>query len=158
MESNGDFMKDAIRFIYGQAKKFRRKYPFSIIFRLRAHSKILAKHLNPGERIGYVFAAQKGPSSWDILSTYVIAITDKRIMIARKRLIFGYFFLAVTPDLFNDIKVKKGLIWSKVEIDTVKEFIVLSNIQPGAASEIETAVTQYVMRKKKCMHKPEKKA
>ena len=151
-------MKDAIRFICGQAKKFRRKYPFSVVFRLKAHSKILAKHLNPGEKIGYVFAAQKGPSSWDFLSSYVVAVTDKRIMFGRKRLLFGYFFLAVTPDLFNDIKVKKGLFWSKIEIDTVKEFIVLSNIQPSAASEIETAITQYVMRKKKCLHKSDKKA
>ena len=151
-------MKDAVRFISGQAKKFRRKYPLSIVFRLKAHSKILAKHLNPGEKIGYVFASQKGPSSWDIFSSYVIAVTDKRIMLARKRLLFGYFFLAITPDLFNDIKVKKGILWSKIEIDTVKEFIVLSNIQPSAASVIETAITQYVMRKKRCMAKPEKKA
>lgn len=150
-------MKEAVNFVYRQAKKYRRKYPFSVVFRLKAHSKILAKHLNPGEKIGYVFAAQKGPSSFDIVSTYVVAVTDKRIMIARKRLLFGYFFLAVTPDLFNDIKVRKGIFWSKIEIDTVKEFIILSNIQPSAASEIETAITQYVMRKKKCMRKSEKK-
>jgi hypothetical protein len=73
-------------------------------------------------------------------------------MIGRKRLVFGYFFLAITPELFNDIKVRKGLLWAKVEIDTVKEYIILSNIQGGAASKIETAITQYVM-KKKCQHK-----
>ena len=78
-----------------------------------------------------------------------IAITDKRIMIGRKRLLFGYFFLAITPEMFNDIKVKKSLIWAKVEIDTIKEFIVLSNLQGGAASEIETNITRYVMKKKK---------
>ena len=141
-------MKEAIRFIYRQSKKFRRKYPLTIAFRLRAHSTILAKHLNPGEKIRFVFATQKGPSSLDILSTYVIAITDKRIMIGRKRIVFGYFFLAVTPELFNDIKVKKGFLWAKIEIDTVKEYIILSNIQGGAASKIETAITQYVMKKK----------
>lgn len=146
-------INEAIRFIYLQAKKFRRKHPLTIAFRLKAHSKILAKHLNDGEKIRYVFAAQKGPSSYDIFSTYVIAITDRRIMVGRKRLLFGYFFLGITPELFNDIKVKMGLIWARVEIDTVKEFIVFSNIQSSAASEIETAVTQYVMKqknKKKC--------
>lgn len=142
-------LQEAINFIYRQARKFRRKHPLTIAFRLKAHSKILAKHLNNGEKIKYVFAAQKGPSSYDIFSTYVVAITDKRIMIARKRLLFGYFFLAITPEMFNDIKVKMGLIWAKVEIDTVKEFIVLSNIQSSAASKIETAVTQYVLREKK---------
>ncbi len=142
-------MREAISFIYRQAKKFRRKHPLTIAFRLKAHSKILAKHLNDGEKIRYVFAAQKGPSSYDIVSTYVIAITDRRIMIARKRLLFGYFFLAITPDMFNDIKVKMGIVWAKIEIDTVKEFIILSNVQSSAASEIETAVTQYVLREKK---------
>lgn len=142
-------INEAINFIYRQAKKFRRKYPLTIAFRLKAHSRILAKHLNDGEKIKYVFAAQKGPSSYDIVSTYVIAITDRRIMIARKRLLFGYFFLAITPELFNDIKVKMGLIWARIEIDTVKEYIVLSNIQAGAASQIETAITQYVMKEKK---------
>lgn len=142
-------MKEAINFVYRQAKKFRRKHPLTIGFRLKAHSKVLVKHLNNGEKIKFVFAAQKGPSSYDIFSTYVVAITDKRIMIARKRLLFGYFFLAVTPEMFNDIKVKMGFIWAKVEIDTVKEFIVLSNIQSSAASAIESAITQYVMREKK---------
>lgn len=142
-------MNEAINFVYRQAKKFRRKHPLTIAFRLKAHSKILAKHLNDGEKIKYVFAAQKGPSSFDIVSTYVVAITDRRIMIARKRLLFGYFFLAITPDLFNDIKVRMGLIWARIEIDTVKEYIVLSNVQSGAASEIETAITQYVMKEKK---------
>lgn len=142
-------MNEAINFVYRQAKKFRRKHPLTIAFRLKAHSKVLVKHLNNGENIKYVFAAQKGPSSYDIVSTYVVAITDRRIMIARKRLLFGYFFLSITPELFNDVKVKMGLIWARVEIDTVKEFIVLSNIQSSAASEIESAITKYVMRAKK---------
>ena len=151
-------MREARRFIWRQARKFRRRYPLTIAFRLWAHSKIIAKHLNPGEKIKYVFAAQKGPSSWDILSTYIVTITDKRIMIARKRLVFGYFFLAITPELFNDIKVRKSLLWAKVEIDTVKEYIILSNIQGGAASKIETAITQYVMKKKCPQKKDDKKA
>lgn len=147
-------MNEAIKYIYTRAKRFRRKYPLTISFRLRAHSKILASHLNDGEKIRYVFAAQKGHSSFDIFSTYVIAVTNRRIIFARKRLFFGYFFTAITPDLFNDIKVRMGVIWAKLELDTVKEFIVLSNIQRKAVAEIESSVTDYVMReKKKCIQK-----
>ncbi len=142
-------MKEAINYIYNKAKKFKKKYPLTIAFRLKAHSKVLAKHLNNGEKILYIFTAQKGGSNLDIVSTYIVAITNKRLMIARKRLIFGYFFLAITPDLFNDIKVRMGLIWAKIEIDTVKEFIILSNIQPQAATEIETMITEYTMKEKK---------
>ena len=78
-------------------------------------------------------------------------------MRARKRLLFGYLFVSVTPDLFNDLKVRKGLIWAKVEIDTVKEHIILSNIQSGAASEIENAMTQYVLKGKRKLNKDESK-
>ena len=49
-------LQEAINFIYRNAKGFRRKHPLTIAFRLRAHSKILAKHLNPGEKIRFVFA------------------------------------------------------------------------------------------------------
>ena len=41
-----------------------------------------------------------------------------------------------------------GLIWGKVYIDTAKEFIAFSNIQSSALPEIETNVTEYVMREK----------
>ena len=36
-------LQEAINFIYRNAKKFRRKHPLTIAFRLKAHSKILAK-------------------------------------------------------------------------------------------------------------------
>ena len=51
--------------------------------------------------------------------------------------------------MFNDIKVKSGIIWGKIYIDTVKEFIPLSNIQNDALDEIETNITEYMMEEKK---------
>ena len=42
-------LQEAIDFIYRNARKFRRKYPLTIAFRLKKHSKILAKHLNDPE-------------------------------------------------------------------------------------------------------------
>ena len=69
-------------------------------------------------------------------------------MIATKRLVFGYFFVSITPDLYNDITIKKGLIWGSVIIDTVKEKVFLSNIDPKALPEIENNITD-IMRKTK---------
>ena len=86
---------------------------------------------------------------FDIITSCVVALTNKRILIGQKRLLFGYFFTAITPDLFNDLKVKSGLIWGKIYIDTVKEFIPLSHIQNDALDEIETNVTEYMMEEKK---------
>ena len=135
--------------VYKELKNFKSKYPSTIAWRLKAHSKVIERHLNPGEEILYVFAAQKSFSSIDIFSTYAVVLTNKRILLAQKRVLFGYLFLAVTPDMFNDLTVNTGMIWAKVNIDTVKERIVLSNISKQAVGEIETVITEYMMTEKK---------
>lgn len=130
-------------------KKFKSQYPLTIAWRLRAHSKVIERHLNPGETVNFVFAAQKGYSSFDIFSTFVVVLTNKRILLAQKRVLWGYTYLSVTPDMFNDLTVHSGLIWGKVYIDTVKETMILSNIDKAALDPIETQVTEYMMREKK---------
>ena len=42
-----------------------------------------------------------------------------------------------------------GLVWGKIYIDTVKEFVTLSNIQKAALSEIESAISEYIIEEKK---------
>ncbi len=135
--------------VYEKLKEFKQKYPMTIAWRLKKHAKIIELHLNPGEEIKYAFAAQKNDNPFDIVTTYVVVLTNKRILLGTKRLLFGYFFTAITPDLFNDLKVKMGLIWGKVIIDTVKEEVILSNIQREALDDIETRITEYMMKEKK---------
>ncbi len=142
--------------VYKKVKEFKRKYPMTVSWRLKAHCKVVDQHLNPGEVVQYAFAAQKNDNPFDIITTYVIVLTNKRIILGQKRLLFGYFFIAITPDMFNDITVQMGIIWGKVCIDTVKEVIYLSNIQKAALLEIETYISEYVMREKK-KYKPLKK-
>lgn len=137
--------------IYEQAKNFKKKYPMTVAWRLHAHSKIIEKHLNPGEEVRFVFVAQKNNNPLDIITSYVIAITDKRIMLGQKRLLFGYFFTTITPDMFNDLTIRMGIIWGKICIDTVKEVVYLSNIQREALPVIETQITEYMMAEKKKM-------
>lgn len=132
-----------------RAKEFKKRYPATIAWRISAHAKVIETHLNPGEEVQYIFAGQKNDNPLDIITSCVVALTNKRILIGQKRLIFGYFFTAITPDMFNDIKVKSGIIWGKIYIDTVKEFIPLSNIQNDALDEIETNITEYMMEEKK---------
>ena len=135
--------------VYEKIKEFKAKYPATIAWRLKAHSKVVEKYLNPGEEVNFVFAAQRGYSSFDIFSTFVVALTNKRILIAQKRLLFGYIYVAITPDMFNDLTVSTGIIWGKVHIDTVKETVILSNIDKGAMDDIETQITEYMMEEKK---------
>ena len=65
------------------------------------------------------------------------------------RLLFGYLFISVTPDLFNDLSIKTGIIWGKACIDTAKEVIVLSNLSKSSVDEIETNITEFMMEEKR---------
>lgn len=142
----GGFMNNNV---YKEASIFKKRYPFTIAWRIKAHSKIIEKHLNPGEQILYVFAAQKNDNPLDIVTSYVCALTSRRLILAQKRLFFGYFLTSITPDLFNDLKVNMGILWGKIYIDTAKEVVALSNIQKDALAEIETNITEYMMEEKK---------
>jgi len=135
--------------IYDLARKWKDKYPFTIAWRIRRHSRIVQQHINPDEKVMYVFCAQKNDNPVDVVSSSVVVLTDKRLLVGQKRVLFGYFFTSITPDLFNDLEVKAGLFWGKVYIDTIKELVVLSNIAKPALIEIETKVTTIMMREKK---------
>ncbi len=134
---------------YDLVREFKKKYPLTIGFRLRKHCEVIDKHLNPGEDIIYAFPAQKNDSSFMLINTSVVALTNKRIVIGTKRLLWGYFFISITPDMFNDLTVNGGLIWGGIVIDTIKEKVVLTNIAPGGLPEIESVITDYMMEEKK---------
>ena len=135
--------------VYEKIKEFKAKYPSTIAWRLKAHSKVVEKYLNPGEEVRFAFPAQKGFSSMDIFSTFIVVLTNKRILLAQKRVLWGYTYLAITPDMFNDLTVSSGIIWGKLYIDTVKETVMLSNIDKRAMDDIETEITEYMMVEKK---------
>ena len=135
--------------IYNKLRDFKKRYPTTIAWRLKAHSKVAAEHINDDEEVLYAFAAQKLPSILNITSTYAIVLTDKRILLAQKRLLFGYFYYTITPDMFNDLTLKMGMFWGKVIIDTVKETVCLTCISKNALREIETVLSKYMMQEKR---------
>ena len=134
---------------YEMVKRFREKYPSTVAFRIAKHCEVIDRHLNPGEEVIYAFAAQKNDTFFQIFNTNVVALTNKRIMIATKRVIWGYFFVSITPDMFNDLTIKQGPIWGKVIIDTVKEEVILSNIDRNALAEIDDKITMTMIEEKK---------
>ena len=135
--------------IYKRVREFKRKYPKTIAFRLKAHAKVASQFIGEDEEVKYVFAAQKNYKSYEIINTNIVVLTDKRLVVATKRLIFGYFIKMITPDMFNDLTIKEGIIWGKVIIDSVKEKVVLSNIDPKALSEIDDNITMTMIEEKK---------
>ncbi len=140
-----DYMRISV---YDLAKSFKKKYKGSVAWRIKKHCKVVEKHLNPDEEVLYVFPAQRNEAWYDIYTTAVLVMTNKRLIIGRKRLLFGYFLDVITPDMFNDMNVYAGLLWGRVNIDTIKEVVVLTNISKRALPEIETNITTYMMKAK----------
>lgn len=144
--------------ILEKALAFKRKYPRTVAFRIKAHAKVMSKYIDGDEEVRYVFLAQKNPDSFDFLNTNIVVLTDKRILLATKRIVFGYFFKMITPEMFNDLTIKNGLMWGKVIIDTVKEKVVLSNIDSNALAEIDDNITMYMLEiKRKYLRESENK-
>lgn len=131
--------------IYKEVSGYLKRYPFTFAWRIAQHSKVIAKHLNKDEDIYYVFPAQRNPDSFNVFTTCLVALTNKRILIAQKRVLWGYNITSITPDMFNDFELSKGLIFGKLDIDTVKEIIRLSNLDPKALVEIETNLSEYIL-------------
>lgn len=129
--------------------EFKKKYPITIAWRLKKNASVIEKHLNPGEEVLYVFAGQRKLSRYDIFHTAVVAITNKRIIVGRKRVIFGYFIDTITPDMFNDFNIKVGLLFGRVVIDTIKEKVMISCLSKNAMPEVETALSENMIMLKK---------
>lgn len=135
--------------VYEMVSEFKRKYPKTVAFRLKKHAEVIDMHLNPNEKILYAFPGQNNSSSLFIMNSCVVALTNKRIIIGVKRVLWGYFFTAITPDMYNDLEVNRSLVWSSIEIDTLKENFYISNLDPQGAIEAETRITEFMMKEKR---------
>ena len=126
------------------------KYPGTITwFRLKKHAKVVEDHLNDDEEPIYTFAGQKNDDVLDIWSTCVVCLTNKRLIVAQDHIITGYTMSSVTPDMFNDLQVYSGIIFGKITIDTLKETIVLTNLDKKCLPEVEEQISSFMMEEKK---------
>ncbi len=135
--------------VYDLARLQKTQYPGTVAWRLKKHCEIIEKHLNPGEEPKYVFCGQKNDLWYDVTTSCVIALTDRRILIGQKRVLWGYCLSTITPDLYNDMQIYQGLFFGKIIIDTVKEEIVITNLSKKALPEIETNISEFMMEAKK---------
>lgn len=135
--------------VYSKVKEFKRKYPMTIAWRLKAHSKLVSRYIGEDEEVLYAFACQNNHFSYEIFMTYVVVLTSERIILAQKRLFFGSFFKSITPDMYNDLTIKTGIIWGKLCIDTIKEVVQLSNLDKGSLPELESTITTFMLDAKK---------
>lgn len=135
--------------VYSFIKRFKKKYSHTIAFRTKKHAEVIDGFVNPSETVCYAFCGQKNDKWYDISSSCVVAVTNKRLLIGQKRILWGSRYTQITPDLYNDLKIYSGLFWGKITIDTVKEYIVISNLDKSSLDEIETNISELMMKEKK---------
>lgn len=135
--------------VYEKALEFKHKHPGGITWRLKKHCDVVEKHLNPGEEVLFVFMGQKNNSWYEVFMSCVVVLTNKRLLIGQKRVVWGYFLSSITPDMYNDLLVYQGLLWGRVTIDTVKEKVTISNLAKSGLDDIETNITEFMMQEKK---------
>ena len=143
--------------VYDKALEFKRKHRGGIAWNLKDHCDVVEKHLNPGEYVRFAFAGQKSEKFYEMIYTCVVVLTNKRILIGQKRVVWGYFLSSITPDLYNDLLVYQGLIWGQIKIDTVKEEVTISDLPKSGLDEIETNITEMMMDEKQKYGKREDK-
>ncbi len=134
--------------IYDSCLEFLEKYPTTICFRVKAHANVVQKHLNPDEKPIYVFAGQKSSTNFSLFSSCVIVLTNKRVLVGKKRLVPGYFYTSITPDMLNDFEIKRGILFGRVFIDTIKEMVCVSNLDLRALKEIEDYLSKYMVEER----------
>ena len=110
--------------VYQKVLEFKRKFPGTIAWRLKKHAKIIEKHINPDEEVRYVFCGQENDQFYNLFTTCILTLTNKRILMAKKRVLYGYSLTSITPDMYNDMEIYEGLIWGKLVIDTIKEYLI----------------------------------
>ena len=135
--------------VYEKALKFKREHPSTIGWRLKKNSSIVEKHLNPGERVLYAFAAQKNDIATKIFDTAVLCVTSDRLLIAQDQILYGYTLNSITPEMYNDLQIFSGIFWGKICIDTVKEVMYFSNFSKKALPEVQSVISMYMMEAKK---------
>lgn len=136
--------------VYPKVLRFKRKYPMTIAFRLRKHASVVDGILDKDEKVLYAFCGQRNDDNRFLFESCVVVLTDKRIIVGEKRLL-GYYIINIRTELFNDLKIRAGLFFGHVEIDTVKENIHISNLDKNSLDEIETMVHHIVNDNKKRM-------
>ena len=134
---------------YEKVVAFKKKFPGCLTWRIRRHCNVIDKHLNPNEELLYAFAGQLNDNPLNFFDTGVVAVTSERLIVAQNYIWPGYKFVSITPDMYNDMTIKSGILWGTIGIDTIKETVWVSDVAKKSMPEVETIVTTFMQEMKK---------
>lgn len=138
--------------VYNMVKEFKDKYPSTVSWRIKKHAAVLDGYIDDNEKLLFAFCGQNNDHWYDLTSSCVIALTNRRLLIGQKRVVWGSFYTQITPDMYNDMVVYSGLFWGKISIDTVKEQVTITNLSKASLDEIETAISSLMIKEKRKYH------
>ena len=125
-----------------------KKYPGTVAWRVKQHSKVIQQHLNDDEVVLYTFAGQKNSNIFQPFFTTVIVLTNKRMLLGSKKFFGRYYYSSITPDMLNDFEIRAGILHGVVEIDTIKEHFTIGCLNKGSLKDIEDAISKYLIDEK----------
>lgn len=134
--------------VYSSCKEFKKKYNKTIAWRLKKHSKIIQDHINDDEVVLFSFAGQNNASFIQPFFTTVIVFTNKRMLLGRSLFFGRSYYTSITPDMLNDFEISTSLLFGLVEIDTIKEHIIISCLDKKSLQSIEDALSKYMVNEK----------
>ncbi len=145
------------RDVYENCRNFKKKYPMTVAWRLKQHASVVQKHLNDDEVVLYTFTGQKNSNFFSPFFTTVIVLTNKRMLLGRKKYLGRSEYYSITPDMLNDFEIKTSIFFGIVEIDTIKETFSMNCIDKRALTDIEDAISKYLINEKLKMLRNNKK-
>lgn len=134
--------------VYESCKKFLKKYPMTVAWRVKKHSLVVQNHINDDEVVLYTFAGQKDSNILQPFFTTVVVFTNKRMLLGRKRYFGRYYYTSITPDMLNDFEIRANILYGSVEIDTVKEHFIMDCLDKKSLPAIEDALSKYLVNEK----------
>lgn len=134
--------------VYESCKKFLKKYPMTVAWRVKKHSSVVQNHINDDEVVLYTFAGQKDSNILQPFFTTVVVFTNKRMLLGRKRYFGRYYYTSITPDMLNDFEIRANILYGSVEIDTVKEHFIMDCLDKRSLPAIEDALSKYLVNEK----------
>lgn len=142
--------------VYESCKEFLKKYPRTVAWNVRRHSRVVEQHINDDEVVLFTFIGQKD-TTWTMpFYTTVVVFTNKRMLLGRKRCFGRYFYTSITPDMLNDFEIRTNIFFGVVEIDTVKEHFTMGCLDKKSLPKIEDALSKYLVDEKVKYLKKEK--
>ena len=139
--------------VYENCKKFLKKYPFTIAWRVKKHCAVVEQHLNDDEVVLYAFAGQKNSNVFYPFTTNVVVFTNKRMLLGSKYFMGRSFYTSITPDMLNDFEIRTNLLYGSIDVDTVKEYFTMGCLDKKSLPEIEDAISKYLVDEKLKMMK-----